>query len=74
MCYASRGGRLPTSTYALTSFRVTYKDGHGVLRDVLAATTDLGYVVSNLEVEHLDDRALVAVTMDAEEDGTPRIL
>lgn len=58
--------RLPTSTYALTSFRVAYKDGHGVLRDVLAATTDLGYVVSNLEVEHLDDRDLAAVTLDAE--------
>lgn len=67
--------RLPTSTYALTSFRVRYEDGQGVLRDVLSATTALGYVVSNLEVERLDGGAnLVAVSMDAEGRRHPREL
>ncbi len=59
--------RLPTSQYSLTSFRVTYRDGEGVLRDVLAATTDLGYVVSNVQVDRLDDdRNIVSVSLDAE--------
>jgi putative Mg2+ transporter-C (MgtC) family protein len=59
--------RLPTSSYSMTSFQVSYRDGQGVLRDVLAQTTDLGYVVSNLQVERLDDdRQIVAVSMDAE--------
>jgi putative Mg2+ transporter-C (MgtC) family protein len=67
--------RLPTSTYALTSFRVTYEDGKGVLRDVLAATTEMGYVVSNLEVERLDNGGdMVAVSMDAEGRRHPREL
>ena len=59
--------RLPTSSYSMTSYRVTYEDGRGVLRDVLAATTDLGYVVSNVDVERLEDHPdVVAVSMDAE--------
>jgi putative Mg2+ transporter-C (MgtC) family protein len=59
--------RLPTSSYSLTSFQVSYRDGQGVLRDVLAETTELGYVVSNVQVERLDDdRQIVAVSMDAE--------
>lgn len=59
--------RLPTSKYSLTSFEVSYHDGRGVLRDVLTATTDLGYVVSNLEVARDEGRTdVVAVSMDVE--------
>jgi putative Mg2+ transporter-C (MgtC) family protein len=59
--------RLPTSQYSLTTFQVSYHDGQGILRDVLSATTDLGYVVSNLDVARADEhRDLVAVTLDAE--------
>jgi putative Mg2+ transporter-C (MgtC) family protein len=67
--------RLPTSQYSLTSFEVSYHDGRGVLRDVLSATTGLGYVVSNLEVtrrERSDD--LVAVSMDVEGKRRPQEL
>jgi len=59
--------RLPTSQYSLTTFEVSYHDGQGILRDVLSATTDLGYVVSNLDVARADEhRDIVTVTLDAE--------
>jgi putative Mg2+ transporter-C (MgtC) family protein len=67
--------RLPTSNYSINSYRVTYEDGRGVLRDVLAATTHLGYVVSNLDVERLEDHPdIVAVSMDAEGRREPQEL
>jgi putative Mg2+ transporter-C (MgtC) family protein len=56
----------PLSTH-LTSFRVSYEDGHGVLRDVMATTTGLGYVMSNVGAERSDHhRDIVSVSMDAE--------
>jgi len=59
--------RLPTSQYSLTAMEVSYHDGKGVLRDVLSATTDLDYVVSNLEVARRDERTdIVTVSMDVE--------
>jgi putative Mg2+ transporter-C (MgtC) family protein len=67
--------RLPTSQYSLTSFRVSYKDGQGVLREVLAATTSLGYMVSNVGVERFDDdRDIVSVSLDAEGRRRPQEL
>ena len=58
---------LPASKYSLTSFEVSYHDGRGVLRDVLSATTDLGYVVSNVEVARNEAHTdVVAVSMDVE--------
>ncbi|HEY7762148.1 MAG TPA: MgtC/SapB family protein [Actinomycetota bacterium] len=59
--------RLPASQYSLTTFEVSYHDGQGILRNVLSATTDLGYVVSNLDVARADERRdVVTVTLDAE--------
>ncbi len=59
--------RLPTSQYSLTTFEVSYHDGQGILREVLSATTDLGYVVSNLDLARADERRdIVTVTLDAE--------
>jgi putative Mg2+ transporter-C (MgtC) family protein len=59
--------RLPPSREALTSIEVSYRDGHGVLRDVLTATTGLGYVVSNVGVTRDGERSdVVAVSLDAE--------
>jgi len=67
--------RLPPSRISLTSIEVSYQDGRGVLRDVLAATTDLGYAVSNLEVARKDHgRDVVAVALDAEGKGSPHHL
>ena len=39
MVYTPLVRRLPSSTHSLTSFRVTYEDGQGILRDVMSATT-----------------------------------
>jgi putative Mg2+ transporter-C (MgtC) family protein len=59
--------RLPTSQYSLTTFEVSYHDGQGILREVLSATTDLGYMVSNLDLARADERRdIVTVTLDAE--------
>jgi putative Mg2+ transporter-C (MgtC) family protein len=67
LVYAPLVRRLPPSRRALTSVEVSYRDGQGVLRDVLAATTDMGYVVSNVGVTRDDDRSdVVAVSLDAE--------
>lgn len=67
--------RLPTSQYSISSFDVSYHDGQGVLREVLSSTTDLGYVVSNLEVGRLEEqRDIVAVSMDVEGKRRPEEL
>lgn len=59
--------RLPRSKLSLTSVEVSYRDGHGVLRDVLGAATGLGYVVSELQVTRHDASAdVVSVSIDAE--------
>lgn len=59
--------RLPSSQYSLTSYEVQYRDGEGVLRDVLSATTDLGFVVSNLDVTRAEPAGEhVSVSLDAE--------
>lgn len=67
--------RLPQSKRALTSIEVQYRDGMGVLRDVMSATTDLGYAISSLEVGRRDrDRSVVSVSMDAEGRRNPEQL
>ena len=66
--------RLPTSSFSLTSLEVSYRDGEGVLRDVLSTTTDLGYVVINLEVKRHEQDDIVAVSLDAEGRRQPREL
>jgi putative Mg2+ transporter-C (MgtC) family protein len=64
--------RLPPSRRSLTSLAVSYHDGRGVLRDVLTATTNLGYVVSNLEVARKDEESdVVVVSLDAEGKRSP---
>ena len=66
---------LESLAVAFVLIRVTYGDGQGIVRDVPSATTDLGYVVANLEVERLDGEAdMVAVSMDAEGRRHPREL
>jgi putative Mg2+ transporter-C (MgtC) family protein len=67
--------RLPPSRRSLTSFAVSYHDGRGVLREVLTATTDLGYVVSDLEVARRDEESdVVVVSLDAEGKRSPNEL
>jgi putative Mg2+ transporter-C (MgtC) family protein len=62
--------RMPASRFVVTTLEVTYHDGRGILRDIIQTTTDLGYVITNLDVgnkERGDD--LVLVTLDAEGKG-----
>jgi putative Mg2+ transporter-C (MgtC) family protein len=72
LVYAPLTRRLPPSRISLVSIEITYRDGHGVLRDVLSATTDLGYSVSNVDVaRQADSRDVVAVSLEAEGKGAP---
>jgi putative Mg2+ transporter-C (MgtC) family protein len=49
--------RLPRSRYAPSRLRLTYVDGRGVLREVLARCTDRDFVVGELSVDqHETDR------------------
>lgn len=76
LVYAPLTRRLPPSRISLVSVEITYRDGHGVLRDVLSATTDLGYTVSNVEVarQREEERDVVAVGLEAEGKGGPHRL
>ena len=59
--------RLPRSRLSLASVEVSYRDGQGVLRDVLTATSALGYAVSEVQVTRHDAaRDVVSVSLDAE--------
>lgn len=43
--------RLPQSGSAISTLRVRYPDGHGILRDVLALTTARGFAIEELSTE-----------------------
>jgi putative Mg2+ transporter-C (MgtC) family protein len=49
--YPPLARRLPRSPWAPSPLRVTYQDGHGVLRHILAATTSKGFSVSELTMD-----------------------
>lgn len=48
--------RLPRSSTALSTLRVRYLDGHGVLRRLLAMATAQGFTIEEVSTEHLGDR------------------
>jgi putative Mg2+ transporter-C (MgtC) family protein len=43
---------LPRSRTAPARVRLTYQDGHGVLRELLGRCSEHGFAVSDLTVEH----------------------
>jgi putative Mg2+ transporter-C (MgtC) family protein len=43
--------RLPRSSTAVSALRVRYPDGRGILRRILAAATDLGFAIDNVETQ-----------------------
>ena len=68
LVYAPLTRRLPPSWISLVSVEITYRDGHGVLRDVLST-------VSNVEVaRQRDERDIVALGLEAEGKGGPHRL
>jgi putative Mg2+ transporter-C (MgtC) family protein len=60
--------RLPRSRQMTYKLKVVYEDGRGVLRDILAASTELGYLIAGFETHQLDREVhgqdAVAVTLE----------
>jgi putative Mg2+ transporter-C (MgtC) family protein len=65
--------RLPRSPYTGFGLRVVYADGRGVLREVLAACTDLGFTIARVATQRLDGHVGEgpAVAVDLEVVGQP---
>jgi len=59
--------RLPRSRHLRIGARVVYEDGRGVLRDVLTASTGLGFSIVHVDTQHLEHaihgRPTVAVNL-----------
>jgi putative Mg2+ transporter-C (MgtC) family protein len=49
--------RLPSAGTAVSTLRVRYPDGHGILREVLQATTSRGFAVDEMSTGKADVRA-----------------
>jgi putative Mg2+ transporter-C (MgtC) family protein len=68
--YPHLASRLPRSRYLAYGVRVVYADGRGILRDVLAASTSLGYTISRVDTHQLEHEvsgvAAVAVTLEVQ--------
>jgi putative Mg2+ transporter-C (MgtC) family protein len=43
--------RLPSSSTAISTLRVRYPDGHGILRDVLSLTTSRGFAIDQMSAD-----------------------
>jgi putative Mg2+ transporter-C (MgtC) family protein len=54
--FTALSARLPRSRYTPSRVRLTYLDGHGVLRSALAECTGRSYVVSELAVDQRGER------------------
>jgi putative Mg2+ transporter-C (MgtC) family protein len=64
---------LPRSRYVGFDVRVVYEDGRGILRDVLAESTELGYSIAHVatrQLEH-DVAGVSAVAVTLEVQGQP---
>jgi putative Mg2+ transporter-C (MgtC) family protein len=59
--------RLPRSAGAATELRVSYLDGRGVLRRLLHAATDQGFIIDELSAEPLARRALIGAAAPDDE-------
>lgn len=55
--YTPVAARLPRSKYAPSQLGVTYRDGHGVLRQALTECTQRGFTVSQLATDRGPDRS-----------------
>jgi len=66
--YPGLAARLPRSRYLEFGVRVVYEDGQGILRKLLAESTQLGFSIVRVRTEQLShevhDRAAVAVDID----------
>ncbi|HLH15119.1 MAG TPA: MgtC/SapB family protein [Solirubrobacteraceae bacterium] len=75
LVYPTLAASLPRSRYVGYGLRVVYADGRGILRQVLAASTGLGYAIRRVDTRQLEHDvggvAAVAVTLEVQ--GQPRI-
>jgi putative Mg2+ transporter-C (MgtC) family protein len=66
--YRGVAARMPRAPDAGFALRVVYEDGRGILRDVLAASTQQGFTIGRVRTHALegaiDERPAVAVTME----------
>lgn len=69
---------LPRSRYLGLDVRVVYEDGRGILREILAESTRLGFSISRVETHRLEHtvsgRSVVAVTLELQGQPTARQL
>jgi putative Mg2+ transporter-C (MgtC) family protein len=72
--YPGLAARLPRSRYLEFGVRVVYLDGQGILRELLAESTRLGFAIARVRTEHFSrDGGAVAVEIDVrgQPDVTP---
>jgi putative Mg2+ transporter-C (MgtC) family protein len=76
--YPRLAAALPQSRYVAFGVRVVYEDGRGILRDILAQSTRLGFSIGRVETRHLDrevgGRSVVAVILEVQGQPTVRQL
>jgi putative Mg2+ transporter-C (MgtC) family protein len=67
--------RLPRSRYLAYGVRVVYEDGRGILRDVLAESTRLGFAIASVDTHQLEHevRGVAAVAVTLELRGQPAV-
>lgn len=69
--YPELARRLPRSRGMPVTLRVTYLDGHGILRDALASCTSAGFSVADVATRHTDgDAPAVAVRLELRGNGS----
>jgi putative Mg2+ transporter-C (MgtC) family protein len=75
LIYPWLAAKLPRSRYVGFALRVVYEDGRGVLRAVLAQSTDLGFAIERVQTRQLehDIRGQPAVAVTIEVRGQPTV-
>jgi putative Mg2+ transporter-C (MgtC) family protein len=78
LVYPRLAAALPRSRYLELGVQVVYEDGRGILRQILAESTRLGFSISRVQTRQLDrkvhDRSVVAVTLALQGQPTARQL
>jgi putative Mg2+ transporter-C (MgtC) family protein len=73
--YPSLAAKLPRSRYITFGLRVVYEDGQGILRDILAESTQLGFAIGHVRTHQLEHevRGVAAVAVTLELHGQPTV-
>ena len=73
--YPSLAVKLPRSRYITFGLRVVYEDGQGILRDILAESTELGFAIGHVRTHQLEHevRGVAAVAVTLELHGQPTV-